>query len=171
MGSSTMNTSSDAERSARLGGKRVALAVVTTIAVAFIGDSALQIVPAVFGLDAAQSSSALKGVLGHDCAQRIRPLALAIDRASAHAWSTHAVGTVETGDPNAPLRAFHHALLPEWGDAASVREGCFKSPGGAEAWAALVRLRGTEEQMVVRDSSELLRARGEFAAHLPADLR
>lgn len=163
-----MNTSTDA--AARLQGKRVALGVVIVVSVVFIAASAAQIVPAVFGLDHPRSPLS-EGPSARECAQRIRSLALAVDRASANAWATHTAGDAPAADDSAPLRAFRHALIPEWTEAASVRQTCFKAPGGPEAWAALVRLRSTQEQMMIRDFSELLPLRRDFAAHLPADPR
>jgi hypothetical protein len=166
-----MNTSSDAEASARLRGKRVALVVVISVAVAFIAASALQIIPAVFGLQRPQELAVAEGAQPRECAQRIRSLALAVDRASASAWSAHAVGGASSPDDSAPLRAFRHALLPEWGDTASARQVCLQAPGGTDAWATLLRLRSTQEQIILRDYSELLPLRRDFAAHLPTDLR
>jgi hypothetical protein len=161
----------DDDSNARLRGRRVALVVVSAIAVAFIGASALQIVPSVFGTGRPPGPSTAEGAPARECAQRIRPLALAVDRASANAWSTHAIGSGDGANQGAPLAAFRQALLPEWNDEAGVRGVCLKSPFGAEAWTALVRLRSTEEQIVLRDSSELLPIRRDFAAHLPAELR
>jgi hypothetical protein len=159
----------DDDAHARLRGKRVALGVVIAVAVAFIGASSLQIIPSVFGLGG-QGSPAPGGSPARECARRVRPLALAIDRASASAWSAHAIGAETTANDSQALQAFRQALMPEWNDEASVRQACFES-GSAEAWAALLRLRSTEEQMLIRDSSELLPVRRQFVAHLPADLR
>jgi hypothetical protein len=166
-----MNTSFDADAKARLQGKRAALGAIIGIAVLFIGASAAQIIPAVFGLDHPRNSPLSEGSSARDCAQRIRSLALAVDRASANAWSTHTISDGEAADDSPPLRAFRHALIPEWTEAASVRQTCFKTPEGTEAWASLVRLRSTQEQLMIRDFSELLPLRRDFAAHLPTDLR
>jgi hypothetical protein len=162
----------DDDSNARLQGKRVALGVVIVIAVAFIGASAFQIIPSVFGLGG-QGSPMPEGSPARECARLVRPLALAIDRASASAWSAHAIGatdTTTTSDSRA-LQAFRQGLLPEWNDESSVRQVCFESAGGTEAWAALVRLRSTQEQIMIRDSSELFPVRRGFADLLPADLR
>jgi hypothetical protein len=167
-----MSNSTDAGmNAARLRGKRVGLGIVTTVALAFIGASALQIIPAVFPAERPPGAAAPEGTPMRECARRVRSLALAIDRATANAWSSHAIVTADGAGEAPPLRVFRQALTPEWSDEAKVREICFESPEGAEAWAALVRMRSTVEQIIVRDFSDLLPLQHDFAAHLPADLR
>lgn len=166
-----MSSSTDDEAKARLLGKRVALCVVITVALAFIGSSAMQIVPAVFRSDGSPGAATPEGSPLRECARRVRSLALAIDRAAANAWSSHSIGaTGAAGEPPA-LGVFRQALTPEWSDEAKVRDICFESAEGAETWAALLRMRSTVEQIIIRDFSEVLPTQRDFAAHLPTDLR
>src|SRR5579864_5362285 len=138
-----MNSSSEAEAKARLLGKRVGLCVVITIALAFIGSSAMQIIPAVFRSDRTPGAAIPQGSPLRECARRARSLALAIDRGAANAWSSHAIGKAGTAGQSPPLGVFRQALTPEWSDEAKVRDICLESAEGAETWAALMRMRST----------------------------
>jgi hypothetical protein len=140
---------------ARLRGKRIALGIVITVAVVFIGDSARQIVPAIFGAGVRPLSSAAPGTDARTCAEGVSRLARALDRARAAA-----------GSPS-----FDDRLLPEWTDAPRLRVACAASPEGLDAWASLERLRTGEEQLAGRDDSALDPLRRDVGAHLPPDLR
>jgi len=145
---------------ARLRGKRIALVAVIAVAVTFVGASAAQIIPAVFGAGTKPIPPGPPGSNAHACAEGIRAL--------LRTMADDAPGTVEPpGQRDA------------WGPAA---EACGQSPEGLDAWAALLRLRQARAQLVsqtaappesgrVRASAELDPLRHEVAEHLPADLR
>jgi|SRR5579859_5202395 len=140
---------------ARLQGKRVALGIVFVAAFAIIGSSALQIIPAVFGAQIVPIPAAQPGTSERQCADGIRALYGALDRAAESAGS----------------EAFATRLRPEWNDEGAVREACGRSSGGLDAWAALLRMRSAEEQLAARSPGELETLRRDVLAHLPADLR
>jgi hypothetical protein len=168
-----MDANSDETR-ARLQGRRAAHAIVLVIAVTFIGASAAQIIPAVFGWQSSTVTPAPPGSPQRVCSDGIRSLAIALDRAGKQAWSLlGGEGTDADADSssNATLRTFRRGLFPEWNDEPIVEQACSKSHEGLEAWATLLRLRGAAEQTILRDVTELLPMRHDFAAHLPADLR
>jgi hypothetical protein len=152
-------------------GRRIAHAVVLVVAVAFVGDSALQIIPAVFGLGIRQVPAGPPGSPELECVQGVFSLARALDRASADAWSPRAARAVTQADDDPAIQAFRSGLLPEWSAEAKVENACAQSREGLEAWAALVRLRRAEEQVVVHSLVELIPLRRDVEAHLPADLR
>jgi hypothetical protein len=132
---------------ARLQGKRVALAIVITVAVAFIGASALQIIPAVFGAGIKPLPSSPPGSSTRACAEGVRTLLIA-------------TGTVDPSKAPPP---------PEW---ERVGHACESTPEGLEVWAALMRLRSAAVQLAYRgDGAELDPLRRDVAAHLPAELR
>lgn len=139
---------------ARLQGKRVALVVVIGITVVFIGASALQIVPAVFGAGVRPLPSAAPGTPARACAEGIRRLERALDRAAEASGSA----------------SFEQSLRPEWDDRDGVQTACRASPEGTDAWASLLRMRSAEEQLAPR-TGELGPLRSDVIAHLPADLR
>jgi hypothetical protein len=135
-----------AEARARLQGKRIALGVVITVAVAFVGASALQIIPAVFGVGFRPLPSSPPGSSTRDCAEGVHAL----------------LGTVGA-DPNKAAPA------AEW---ERVGHACESTPEGLDAWAALQRLRFAASQMANRGAGvELDPLRRDVAAHLPAELR
>jgi hypothetical protein len=169
MGAAMTATIRDDAR-ARLQGRRIAHAVVITIAVAFIGASAAQIIPSVFGAQAHSIPVPAAGSPERACVDGVRSLALALDRASAQAWWPRESGAVSVGDESA-LQAFREGLVPEWKAEANVEQACAKSREGVEAWAALLRLRRAEEQLVLRGIGEIVPLRRDFAARLPPDLR
>jgi hypothetical protein len=130
-----------AEASARRKGRRLAVQVVIGVAVVFIGSSAAQVVPAVFGFGVRPLPSGPPGSSARTCAEGVR--ALAQDRGERSAW-----------DRDSP-----------------VYRACAVSPEGLDAWAALVRLRMAEEQLRQADPAELGPLRRDLSAHLPAELR
>jgi hypothetical protein len=142
---------------AQLRGKRVALGVVIVAAVAIIGSSAVQIIPTVFGAGIEPIPPGAPGSNERACAEGIRALARALERASDSAGSA----------------SFVERLRPEWDRQAAVQGACAGARGGLDAWAALARLRSAEEQLapVPARSSALEPLRRQVEAHLPADLR
>jgi hypothetical protein len=144
---------------ARLQGKRIALVVVIAVAVTFVGASAAQIIPAVFGAGTKPIPPGPPGSSARVCAEGVRSL--------LRSMADDAPGTVEAPGPG-----------DAWGQAA---EACGQSPEGLDAWAALLRLREARAQLVsptgapesgrVRARAELDPLRHEVAEHLPADLR
>jgi hypothetical protein len=137
----------NAAAQARLRGKRVALGVVIAVAVSFIGASAVQIIPAVFGAGIKPLPSSPPGSSARACAEGVRALMLSLNGAD-------------------PAQA---APPTQW---ESVGHACDASPEGLDAWAALMRLRSASEQVVLRgDHVELDPLRRDVAAHLPAELR
>jgi hypothetical protein len=140
---------------AALQGKRLALVLVITVSVVFIGASAWQIIPAVFGVGFTPLPAAPPGTPAHACAEGVRRLEQALDRAADAAGSA----------------SFPSRLEPEWGDRAAVEQACGQSPEGVSAWASLVRLRSAEEQLAPGGGGELVPLRRDVIAHLPADLR
>ncbi|HEY1694363.1 MAG TPA: hypothetical protein VGG39_19475 [Polyangiaceae bacterium] len=144
----------DDDARARLQGKRVALVVVIGVSVVFIAASALQIVPAVFGAGITPLPSGGPGTAARACAEGVRRLSTALDRAADAAGSA----------------AFEARLRPEWDDRDAVERACHEAPEGTDAWAALLRMRSAEEQAAPR-SGDLAPLRRDVIAHLPADLR
>jgi hypothetical protein len=139
--------------------KRISLVFVTLVAVAFIAVSVLQIIPDVFGAWVHPLPTASPGSPPRICAEGVKALARALDRASASA-----------GSPG-----FDKALQPEWSDAPAVEQACARSSEGLDAWAALLRLRSAEQQLARRGGpppgEDLARLQREVASHLPVDLR
>lgn len=139
--------------------KRISLVFVTLVAVAFIAVSVLQIIPDVFGAWVHPLPPASPGSPARICAEGVKTLARALDRATASA-----------GSPG-----FDQALQPEWNDAPTVEQACARSSEGLDAWAALLRLRSAEQQLARRGGDppgqDLATLQREVASHLPVDLR
>jgi hypothetical protein len=138
-----------ASASARRLGKRLAILLVIGVAVAFIGSSAEQIVLAVFGFGVRPLPPAPPGSSARTCAEGVRILSEGLERASSN------------GEP--PSSA--------WDATNPVYQACAASPEGLDAWAALLRLRMTAEQVPRTGPQELDHLRRDLYAHLPADLR
>lgn len=160
---------------ARLRGRRVALALVTVVAVAFIVSSTAQITRAVFGIGLEPlPAGAAAGSPEQLCASGIQALARALDRADdrrsslASSLASPVASARSDGDPPAALRP---GLSPEWDRAEEVRTACNAARGGPSAWASLERLRFAEEQSGRLGRDVLSSIRSDVAAHLPADLR
>jgi hypothetical protein len=156
---------------ARLEGKRIAHGIVLVVAVTFVAASAAQIIPAVFGMQSRTFPPTPPGSPERVCSDGVRTLALALDRGEKQAWSLLGGNAAADSDAYDSLQTFRRALFPEWDAEPSVEQACSKSHEGVEAWAALLRLRRAAEQIVLRDVTELLPLRHDFAAHLPVDLR
>ena len=167
-----MNAASDGDAKARREGRRVAHLIVIVVAVAFIGASAVQIVPAVFGAGFRPLASTPAGSAEDQCAAGVRSLAVALDRAGAMAWSESPVGGEPLDlDAERARQAFQRRLVPEWNAAADVERACATSSAGLDAWASLLRLRRGKEQVVLRGLVELIPLERDVTAHLPANLR
>ncbi len=149
---------------AALRAKRIALGAVIIVAFAFIGSSAWQIIPAVFGAGFEPIAPGAPGSSERECALGIRKLLGALDRAAGEV----APADAERGGPEAAL---HARLSPEWDEANAVARTCERAPGGLDAWAALERMRMGEDQLVRLGQVGLGPMRVEVAAHLPPDLR
>src|SRR5271168_2039603 len=91
--------------------KRISLVFVSLIAVAFIAISVLQIIPDVFGAWVHPIAASTPGSPPRICAEGIRTLARALDRAKDAA-----------GGPG-----FDRALQPEWNAAPATEEACGRS--------------------------------------------
>jgi hypothetical protein len=150
---------------ARLRGRRMAHAVVITIAVAFIGASALQIARAVFGYDGVPVTGwQATTTADRACATGLRDLVEILDRADP--------GPLPAGDvDDAPLAPPQGSLLRPSDRDRSISQACAASPEGLDAWAALERLRSARELITRRSQAELGPLRRDLLAHLPADLR
>jgi hypothetical protein len=151
-----------AEVRARLRGKRVALGIVIVLATGVIGLSALQIVPAVFGIGIAPIPSAPRGSSARLCRDGLTALRDALDRARLEAARAE-----PTQDQAATLAAFQRALLPEWDGADAIARVCAGVPHGTDAYAALLRLRAAEEQQTRRRAVDLGPLRRDVATYLP----
>jgi hypothetical protein len=152
---------------ARLRGKRVALALVLVVSVAFIVSSAFQIISAAFGFGwTPLPSDAPPGSAERACAVGIRALTGALDRAGQRVSSV-----ASAADDSETMAALRPGLSPEWDGADAIQDACSRSRGGLDAWAALQRLRVAEEQSGRLGRDELSSVRRDVAAHLPADLR
>jgi hypothetical protein len=147
-----------------LRGKRIALGSVITLTCVFIGASALQIVPAAFGTGVTPLPLAPPGTPARVCADGVRSLAIAVDRASSQTLSLSA-SAADDGDT--ALVLFRRNLAPDWDDTTRVEAACVSSPEGESAWAALLRLREAEQQLVRKGRVELRPLRADLAAHLP----
>ena len=175
----SMDAATDDDARARIEGKRVAHVVVIVIALLFIGASAAQIIPAVFGWGVRPLAAASPVTAEGACGAGVRALAGALDRAGGQAWSSRELanrggGPVVDNDPTggeAAMQVLRQGLAPEWNAQARIERACAESRDGSEAWAALMRLRRAEEQLVLGAFVELAVLRGDVAAHLPADLR
>src|SRR5271165_1820383 len=84
--------------------KRISLVLVTAVALAFIAVSVLQIIPDVFGAWVHPLPPASPGSPARICAEGVKTLARALDRAT----------------PSAGSPGFDEALKPEWNDAQAV---------------------------------------------------
>ncbi len=167
-----MNAAPDGDAGARREGRRIAHTIVIVVAVAFIGASAFQIIPAVFGIGVRPVAANGSDPVETQCAIGVRSLALALDRAGAMSWSpSPAAGGPFDLDSEKAHQAFERGLAPEWNSEAQIEQSCAKSSAGLDAWAALMRLRRAEEQLVLHGLLELVPLERDVTAHLPANLR
>jgi hypothetical protein len=143
-----------------LDGRRVRTAVYgvfVAFAAAFVMLSLRGIIRGVFGTDAAPVAAV--PVAAGNCADRIAQAARALDRGVAAA----AVARTEAD----ALARFRGALSPDWDHEGDLAEACDGLPHGADARAALLRLRRVEEGAVGRSAVDTGPARAELEAYLP----
>jgi hypothetical protein len=126
------------------------------LAAAFVLSSARSVVWGLFGLEAAPTATA---PAGRACGEAIARLARALDRGVA---ATSAART--DVEALAQMRA---ALAPEWDAEASGAATCAEDPHGADAWAALMRLRRAEEGAVASRAAQTGPVHRELEAYLP----
>jgi hypothetical protein len=151
----------DPNARARLRGKRFALAIYGAFAVAFVVVSTWKIVVGVFGLDAAPlASNAMSGPLGAEgCGRRLRELHGALHRALGVAVSAR--------DEKAAIVTYRRLLSPEWDDERAVADVCAREPHGADAYAALLRVRVAQEAELRRSVASLAPLGQDLDAYLP----
>jgi hypothetical protein len=167
-----MNAAPEDEARGRREGRRIAHFIVIVVAVWFIGASASQIIPAVFGIDSRPLTAIPSDSAETKCGVGVRALAFAVDRAGGMAWTrTDREGESLDLALERTRLAFRLGLAPEWDAQADVEELCAKSSAGLDAWAALLRLRRAHEQMVLHGLVELVPLERDVTAHLPVNLR
>ena len=148
---------SDAKRR----GKRIIAGVFVALTSVFIGLSALQIIPQVFGVGVPPIARAsASGPPSPACAAGVSSLAAALDRGLA------ASTAVTTADEEAAVAAFHTGLSPEWDAEADVARRCGDTARGQDAFAALLRLRLADEHFVRKNVVEIAPLRRNVAAYL-----
>jgi hypothetical protein len=170
-GGSSPGASADGDPygAARRRGKRAANAFIVGLAVLFVGSSAWQLVGTLFlGGPSAATPSRSESV-GAACADGLRGLASAVDRAGGAAIAWPVGATVPPVEDVVSL--FRHGLSPEWDRAQAVETSCAASESGKDAWATLARLRSAEEELVREGHAGLGPLRRDLAAHLTAELR
>jgi hypothetical protein len=141
-----------------LSGKRIRTAVYgmyVAFAAAFVLSSAGSVIWGLFGAEAAPTTAPA----GRACGAAIARLAQALDRGVA---ATSAART--DVDALARMRA---ALVPEWDAEADGAATCAEDPHGADAWAALLRLKRAEEGAVASRAAHTGSAHRELEAYLP----
>jgi hypothetical protein len=164
----TLDLDNAADARGRRTGRRVAQSVILGVAVAFIGSSAWQLIEAVFpAAPAAASPGAPTDSAGRTCAEGVRRLAGALDRAREGATSSG--GLMLPAEPT--TEELWRAPSPEWDTASAVQRACTATSAGRDAWAALERLRSAQEQLAREGSAVLRPLRRELGAHLTPDLR
>jgi hypothetical protein len=107
--------------------------VFVAFAAVFVVFSTRSIIWGVFAIDAEN----VLAPAGRACGEKIAGLAAALDRGVA---ATSAART----EPEA-LARMHAALAPEWDAEPEIAAACAQDPRGADAWAALLRLKRAEE--------------------------
>jgi hypothetical protein len=145
-----------------LSGRRIRTAVYgvfVACAAAFVLLSARAVVWGVFGLDATESASTMSASAAPACAEKIGGLARALDRGVAAAASART-----QADARARMQA---ALAPEWDQEAATAATCTQDPRGADAWAALLRLKRAEEDAVERRAQSTGAIHRQLEAYLP----
>lgn len=108
-----------------------------TFAAVFVLLCVEEIVVGVFGLRAGTIATAPPGSPGHACAEGIRDLAKALDRGVLAANAAR--------DEKDAVRRLDAALAPDWDREPALAAACGSDANGAEAWAALLRLKRAEE--------------------------
>lgn len=145
---------------ARLRGKRAALGLLIGVTTVFIGLSAHQIVPQVFGWGArAVEASPSGGAVEGGCAAGVDRLARAVERAAAR--------VIGAPDEATAVERYRAGLSPEWDRQGDVEAACRGAPRGLEAHAAVQRLRLAEEGLARRRGIEIGPVRRDVEARLP----
>ena len=96
---------------------------------------------------------------GKACADGVRTLAAALDRGM--------IAAVSARDEVAASSAFQQAIASDWEREASVGTECKADPRGADAFAALLRLRRAQEGFLGRQLVEIAPLRRDVEAYLP----
>jgi hypothetical protein len=148
----------DAGAKAGRTGKRVAFAIYGAMSAAFILSTTYQLTVEAHGLRAAPLAT--RRGAGEACAAVLRPMTVALDRAAAAAASAGGEAKAE--------QSFSAAILPEWSTAgvAVATTTCGGDPLGADALAAVLRLREARERALRRTAGELAPTRQDVAEYL-----
>lgn len=151
----------DSQRRAKLRGKRIALAIYGTFASTFVLISTWQLANGVFGITISPivAATAATAPAPKGCADDIRAMRGALDRAFGVA--------VTAPDDGAALVSYRRALSPEWDGESAAADRCGGEPRGADAFAALRRLRVAQEASLRRQVVEMAPLRRDLAAYLP----
>jgi len=160
---------------------RVVYGTFLGVATAFILSSTVQIIVAVFGLDAAPLGGQVASPVGdapgspvaanaRACTEGIARLAGALDRSFARTAIAQAAG--DDGprgiDREEALAAsFRKDLAPEWDTEKAVEASCAGDTRSEDAFAALLRLKWAQEGFVRRQMVEIEPLRREVRAYLP----
>ena len=142
--------------------KSAVFAAYTAFAILFILLSIKALVLGVFHTDPTKLGGAPPNPTEKTCADGIRALTAALDRAMVAAAAVHE--DAET------LAAFRGALSPEWRDQDRLGAVCGSEPRGADAYAALLRLRRAEEGFLGRQVVEIAPLRRDVEAYVPGGL-
>jgi hypothetical protein len=127
------------------------------LATAFVLWSTKLLIWPLFGLEAPAERAT--NPAGAACAEAIRPLARALDRALAASAASHGQTEAST--------SFRAALSPEWDHEEAARQACAADKSGLDAYAALMRLRRVEEGFAERQAVEVDPVRRDVQARLP----
>jgi hypothetical protein len=148
----------DVERGRRLGRKYI-LAGFVTLASVFVVLTTLEITEGVFGSAAhGIASAAPPSEAEGACPDDLRGLSAAVERAMTAASRLR--------DGEEATSRYREALLPEWTKEAAIETQCAGAPGGADAFATVVRLRIAGEALARRQAGELGPIRQTLAAYL-----
>ncbi len=128
-------------------------------AILFILLSITSLVDGVFHTTAAPLSSSTPTPDTKICVDGVRSLTAALDRGRLAAAAKR-----ESADLK---QAFDAALAPDWDDEARLSVACGHDPRGADAFAALLRLRRAEEGFLGREIAEIAPLRRDVEAYLP----
>jgi hypothetical protein len=139
-------------------------AVYGAFATAFVILSTWQIIAQVFGFTAAPLTAGVPAPpsTAGPCAEGIRAFSAALDRG---------VAASSTARTEAEALAQMRAAMPEWEREAAIASTCGADPRGAEAWAALLRLRRAEEGAAGRRVVDVAAVRRDVEAYVGPDRR
>jgi hypothetical protein len=137
----------------------VVYAVYVAVTSAFILLSIKALMDGVFHEPETGSPAAVVASTGKACADGVRTLATALDRGMAAAATAK-------DEPGAKA-SFERAISPEWDREAAVGTDCKTDLRGADAFAALLRLRRAEEGFLGRQVVEIAPLRRDVEAYAP----